>query len=137
MSTDKNDPSQHDLFAEARGNGQLMFATDAFHSYVHEWGCQLRYNPRLNRGWGMSDGGGNERTWSALSPLVAPLRHSTKQHRVDLLDFKCDFLNRTARKDAGRLDVYSTYLRNKKPEIATVYSQSNGTSSETNRHSFG
>ncbi|OAV86597.1 hypothetical protein PTTG_29818 [Puccinia triticina 1-1 BBBD Race 1] len=45
------------------------FGTSIFHSYVHNWTCQLDYNPRLNKGWGLSDGEGLERMWSYLSTL--------------------------------------------------------------------
>ncbi|KAH9458580.1 hypothetical protein Pst134EB_010877 [Puccinia striiformis f. sp. tritici] len=51
---------------------QLTFGTSIFHSYVHNWMCQLDYNPRFNTGWGMSDGEGLERMWSYLSPLGYP-----------------------------------------------------------------
>ncbi|KAH9807245.1 hypothetical protein DFH28DRAFT_916185 [Melampsora americana] len=84
---------------QARG---LKFGTSAFHSYVHEWGCQLRYNPRLNKGSGRSDGEGLERIWSFLSPLVSPLRYSTKQHRLDALHWKATHCNVVTRTNAVR-----------------------------------
>ncbi|PLW13133.1 hypothetical protein PCASD_18237 [Puccinia coronata f. sp. avenae] len=62
---------------------QLTFGTSIFHSYVHNWGCQLDYNPRLNTGWGLSDGEGLERMWSYLSSLVSPLRYATRNHRLE------------------------------------------------------
>ncbi|PLW17902.1 hypothetical protein PCASD_17134 [Puccinia coronata f. sp. avenae] len=48
-----------DLLSEYKS--QLTFGTSIFHSYLHNWGCQLDYNPRLNTGWGLSDGEGLER----------------------------------------------------------------------------
>ncbi|EFP93136.2 uncharacterized protein PGTG_19152 [Puccinia graminis f. sp. tritici CRL 75-36-700-3] len=66
----------------------LKFGTSVFHAYVHEWTCQLRYNPRLNHGWGMSDGEGMERLWSHLSPLISQLRYSTKSHRLSAIDLQ-------------------------------------------------
>lgn len=78
-----------------------MFGTGAFHSYVHEWGCQLRYNPRLNFGWGMSDGEGLERDWGVLAPLIAALRYATKLHRLNALGLKVDHLNDSLLKNAG------------------------------------
>ncbi|KAA1110447.1 hypothetical protein PGT21_021725 [Puccinia graminis f. sp. tritici] len=57
--------------------GDLVFGTSVFHAFVHEWSCQVKYNPRLNSWWGLSDGEGLERLWSFLSPLVSSLRVST------------------------------------------------------------
>ncbi|KNE88232.1 hypothetical protein PSTG_18372, partial [Puccinia striiformis f. sp. tritici PST-78] len=52
----------------------LRFGTSVFHSYVHEWSCQVKYNPRFNDWWGLTDGEGLERFWSFMSPLVSNLR---------------------------------------------------------------
>ncbi|KAH9813697.1 hypothetical protein DFH28DRAFT_1128352 [Melampsora americana] len=80
----------------------LKFGTSAFHSYVHEWACQLHYNPRMNKGWGRSDGEGLERIWSFLSPLVSPLQYSTKQHWADALHLKATHRNAVTRANAVR-----------------------------------
>jgi hypothetical protein len=64
--------SQNKYFREEYQRGDLKFATSAFHAYAHEWTCQLKYNPRLNKGHGLTDGEGNERIWSDLDPLIAP-----------------------------------------------------------------
>ncbi|POW08334.1 hypothetical protein PSTT_07644 [Puccinia striiformis] len=37
----------------------LRFGTSVFHSYVHEWSCQVKYNPRFNDWWGLTDGEGS------------------------------------------------------------------------------
>ncbi|PLW48616.1 hypothetical protein PCASD_03389 [Puccinia coronata f. sp. avenae] len=58
----------------------LKFGTLVFHAYVHEWKCQVKFNPRFNVGWGMSDGEGLERLWSLLAPLVRTLRYSSRNH---------------------------------------------------------
>ncbi|PLW48515.1 hypothetical protein PCASD_04225 [Puccinia coronata f. sp. avenae] len=55
---------------------RMTFATAVFHSYVHDWPCQLQFNPRYNAGWGLTDGEGLERLWSYLSALVGPLSES-------------------------------------------------------------
>ncbi|PLW22648.1 hypothetical protein PCASD_11870 [Puccinia coronata f. sp. avenae] len=55
---------------------RMTFATTVFHSYVHDWPCQLQFNPRYNAGWGLTDGEGLERLWSYLSALVGPLSES-------------------------------------------------------------
>lgn len=78
---------QNDLFVQERERNQLKFGTSVFHAYVHRWSCQLDYNPRLNEGWGLSDGEGLERNWSFLDALVALLRYVTKQHWLDALHF--------------------------------------------------
>ncbi|KAH9808450.1 hypothetical protein DFH28DRAFT_935886 [Melampsora americana] len=78
----------NDLFLQERERGQLKFGTSVFHAYVHRWSCQLDYNPRLNEGWGLSDGEGLERDWAFLDPLIALLRYVTKQHRLDALHFR-------------------------------------------------
>lgn len=81
--------------------GRLMFATSLFHAYVHEWSCQLDYNPRLNEGWGLSDGEGMERIWSDFEPLVRALRYLTKQHRLTALNFRAAHKNFRGRNKSG------------------------------------
>ena len=71
---------QRDLFSEYAS--WLTFGTSIFHSYIHNWGCQLDYSPRFNSGWGMSDGEGLERMWSYLSALVGPLQYATRNHQL-------------------------------------------------------
>lgn len=93
---------QRDQFARARAEGRLKFGTSVFHAYVHEWLCQLVYNPRLIAGWGLSDGEGLERIWSCLSPLISPLRYSTSQHRLESLSLRSIHHNEMSRHKAGR-----------------------------------
>ena len=92
---------QRNLFADERQEGRLKFGTSVFHAYVHQWLCQLNYNPRLNLGWGLSDGEGCERIWSGLARLVSPLRYSRKQNRLDALHLTVGHKNLYARLDAG------------------------------------
>lgn len=73
---------QQDQFSQERALGRLKFGTSVFHAYVHEWICQLEYNPRLNEGWGLLDGEGSERVWWDMTPSVAPCRYATKQTRL-------------------------------------------------------
>ncbi|KAH9823784.1 hypothetical protein DFH28DRAFT_1077705 [Melampsora americana] len=79
---------KRNMFIEERNLGRLRFGTSVFHAYVHRWSCQLQWNPRLNRGWGLSDGEGSERVWSDLDPLVSSERYSTSQHRVDSIHMR-------------------------------------------------
>ncbi|KNE93316.1 hypothetical protein PSTG_13260 [Puccinia striiformis f. sp. tritici PST-78] len=72
---------------------RMKFATAVFHSYVHDWPCQLQYNPRYNEGWGLTDGEGLERLWSYLSPLVSPLRYATRNHRIGAINHRSFFHN--------------------------------------------
>ncbi|EFP84709.2 uncharacterized protein PGTG_10868 [Puccinia graminis f. sp. tritici CRL 75-36-700-3] len=80
------------LFPE--DTNRLTFGTSVFHSYVHNWKCQLEFSPRYNDGWGLSDGEGLERLWSYLSPLVSPLRYATRNHRLAALAHKIHFHNK-------------------------------------------
>ncbi|KAH9446331.1 hypothetical protein Pst134EA_030252 [Puccinia striiformis f. sp. tritici] len=87
-----------DKYIKVRGllpefTNQMMFGTSIFHSYVHNWMCQLDYNPRLNTGWGLSDGEGLERMWSYLSPLVSPLRYATCNHRLAAIAHRLKYHN--------------------------------------------
>jgi hypothetical protein len=91
---------QRDQFSEERSNNQLKFGTSVFHAYVHEWSCQLKYNPRINEGWGMSDGEGMERIWAYLSPLISSLRYSTKNHRLSALHFRSTHHNQVGKMHA-------------------------------------
>ncbi|OAV94301.1 hypothetical protein PTTG_27036 [Puccinia triticina 1-1 BBBD Race 1] len=72
---------------------QMSFATAVFHSYVHDWPCQLEFNPWYNEGWGLTDGEGLERLWSDYSPLVGPLRHVTRNRRFGSLNHWTFFRN--------------------------------------------
>ncbi|POW02610.1 hypothetical protein PSTT_11651 [Puccinia striiformis] len=90
----------------------LRFGTSVFHAYVHQWSCQLRYNPRLNDGWGMSDGEGMERIWAFLSPLVRQLRYATKNHRLVALDIRASHHN-----DIGRTGKHIEQEKIKSTEI--------------------
>ncbi|OAV86997.1 hypothetical protein PTTG_02018 [Puccinia triticina 1-1 BBBD Race 1] len=75
-------------FLEEQELNLLKFGTSVFHAYVHEWSCQLQYNPRLNDGWEMSDGEGMERNWDFLSPLISQLRYSSANHRLGGLNIR-------------------------------------------------
>ncbi|POV99957.1 hypothetical protein PSTT_13447 [Puccinia striiformis] len=81
-----------DIWPESRS--RLSFGTSVFHAYVHEWPCQVKYNPRYQKGWGLSDGESLERLWSALSPLVSPLRYATRNNRLASLAHRCKYRNK-------------------------------------------
>ncbi|KAI7956460.1 hypothetical protein MJO28_003555 [Puccinia striiformis f. sp. tritici] len=69
----------------------LQFGTSVFHAYVHEWSCQVKYNPRFNDGWGLTDGEGLERFWLFLSPLVSTLCVSTRLHRLTSIQSRAEY----------------------------------------------
>ncbi|KAH9815919.1 hypothetical protein DFH28DRAFT_892465, partial [Melampsora americana] len=73
------------------------FGSSVFHSYVHQWSCQLQYNPLLNMDWGLSDGEGMERIWSRLSSLVSGLRYSTSAHQLSALNLRGQHHNKIGR----------------------------------------
>ncbi|KAH9816642.1 hypothetical protein DFH28DRAFT_927385 [Melampsora americana] len=80
-------------FAKEREAGCLKSRTSVFHTFVHERLCQLHYNPRLNRGWGLLDGKRLERIWLFLLPLVSPLQYSTSKHWLESLSLQALHLN--------------------------------------------
>jgi hypothetical protein len=94
------------MFEEERRDSRMRFGTSVFHAYVHRWSCQLLWNPRLNQGWGRSDGEGSERVWSGLDPLVCPLRYATAQHRVDFIDMRSAHVNECHRYEAGEFYIF-------------------------------
>ncbi|KAH9823531.1 hypothetical protein DFH28DRAFT_880299 [Melampsora americana] len=93
---------QNGIFLEERSEDRLKFGTSAFHAYVHRWSCQLQYNPRLNAGWGLSDGEGLEREWAKISTLISALRWASKQFRADALHLKLQHNNTISRGKAGK-----------------------------------
>lgn len=95
--------NQRNFFSHPRAAHQLKFGTSVFHSYVHQWSCQLLYNPRLNDDWGLSDGEGLERIWSKLASLVGALRYTTQEHRLCALHLLTQHFNKASRKLAGAI----------------------------------
>ena len=49
---------------------RLSFLVSVLHSYGHQWACQIIYSPRNADGFGLTDGEGCERLWSALMHLI-------------------------------------------------------------------
>ncbi|KAF9514857.1 hypothetical protein BS47DRAFT_1294704, partial [Hydnum rufescens UP504] len=48
----------------------LKFAMPVFHSYGHQWPCQLSYHPYKNPEFGRTDGEGCEREWNLLNGVI-------------------------------------------------------------------
>jgi len=55
---------------------RIIFAISVFHAFGHQWPCQIVYHPRKCRGFGLTDGEGCERFWSAIRKLIPTLRIS-------------------------------------------------------------
>lgn len=55
---------------------RIIFGISVFHAYGHQWPCQIVYHPRKCVGFGLTDGEGCERFWSALKKLIPGLRVS-------------------------------------------------------------
>ncbi|EFP78023.1 uncharacterized protein PGTG_03979 [Puccinia graminis f. sp. tritici CRL 75-36-700-3] len=91
---------------------RLQFATSIFHAYVHSWTCQLDYNPRFNKGWGLSDREGLERMWSYLSPLVRPLRYATQNHWLAAISHQLKYHNTRGIKNLHKPNPFSTTGQN-------------------------
>lgn len=82
---------------------KMMFGTSVFHAYVHQWACQIKYHPCFNEFWGLSDGEGLERLWSFLSALVAPLRISTRLHRLLAIHWRALFYASRVKEGSGNI----------------------------------
>ncbi|EJD36772.1 hypothetical protein AURDEDRAFT_73874 [Auricularia subglabra TFB-10046 SS5] len=65
---------------------RISFAVSVFHAYGHQWACQLVFHPRKREGFGLSDGEGCERFWSAIRRLIPCLRVSGYFRRIFVLD---------------------------------------------------
>lgn len=52
-----------------RYRDRMQFGVSVFHAYGHQWACQLIYHPRKCEGFGLSDGEGCERVWSAIQSV--------------------------------------------------------------------
>lgn len=55
---------------------RIIFAISVFHAFGHQWPCQVIYHPRKCPGFGLTDGEGCERFWSAIKKLIPGLRVS-------------------------------------------------------------
>ncbi|KII96213.1 hypothetical protein PLICRDRAFT_99056 [Plicaturopsis crispa FD-325 SS-3] len=55
---------------------RITFGIAVFHAYGHQWACQIIYHPRKCVGFGLTDGEGCERFWSAIKKLIPVLRVS-------------------------------------------------------------
>ena len=54
----------------------VSFGILVFHAFGHQWPCQVIYHPHKWQGFGLTDGEGCERFWSALKVLIPGLQVS-------------------------------------------------------------
>ncbi|KAH9822577.1 hypothetical protein DFH28DRAFT_1092470 [Melampsora americana] len=62
----------------AQHEGRLLFSTSVFHAYAHQWRCQIFFNPRFIRLFGLSDGEGLERLCNRFKVRFKSKRVSTE-----------------------------------------------------------
>ncbi|KAH7092859.1 hypothetical protein BKA62DRAFT_745289 [Auriculariales sp. MPI-PUGE-AT-0066] len=99
---------------------RLVFATSAMHAYVHQWSCQLGFNPRLQPGFGLTDGEGVERLWSRMRDLISILRCVSRLRRLVILDQHLCWVGQEMRDDLGRWDTRRTKLIKRRRTDAMV-----------------
>ncbi|KZP02004.1 hypothetical protein FIBSPDRAFT_718268, partial [Athelia psychrophila] len=80
---------------------RMIFAVSVFHVYGHQWPCQIIYHPRKCLGFGLSDGEGCERFWSALRKLIPSLRVSGHYQRLFILDLHIKYLECSSQDQLG------------------------------------
>ncbi|EJD42054.1 hypothetical protein AURDEDRAFT_45402, partial [Auricularia subglabra TFB-10046 SS5] len=92
-----------DLLSEL--SDRLVFAVSVFHAYGHQWACQVVFHPRKRSGFGLTDGEGCERFWSAIRHLISGLRVSGFYRRLFILD------RQTSAMDAKALWLTGSWIR--------------------------
>ncbi|GBE84392.1 hypothetical protein SCP_0603710 [Sparassis crispa] len=79
----------------------ITFAILIFHAYGHQWPCQLIYHPRKGIGFGLTDGEGCERFWSAIRKLIPSLRVSRYHQHLFILDTQVKHLDEESMSGLG------------------------------------
>ncbi|EGG10072.1 uncharacterized protein MELLADRAFT_94412 [Melampsora larici-populina 98AG31] len=64
--------------------GRLLYGTSVFHAYAHQWWCQIFFNPRFIKFFGLSDGEGLERQ---IISVKEPLREASSRALTELEGF--------------------------------------------------
>lgn len=98
---------KYQIFADGIAE-RLMLATSVMHSYVHQWSCQLHYNPRLKDGLGLTDGENVECLWSRMRHLI-PVCRTSGVSRIRQLC--CNVLRLTNRQHSRRVWLIDRQLR--------------------------
>src|SRR5258708_11836422 len=66
----------------------LSWGVSIFHTYGHQWACQLWYHPHKDALLGLSDGEGCERFWSELHHLISGLCVTGYHRHLFVLDMQ-------------------------------------------------
>lgn len=74
---------------------KLHIGVSIFHAYAHIWPCQIRYNPRMMEGFGLTDGEGAERLWSFMVPLIRLNRTVNSSLQLSNIHFCVEYMNET------------------------------------------
>jgi hypothetical protein len=80
---------------------RITFGISVFHAYGHQWPCQMVYHPRKCNGFGLTDGEGCERFWSAIKSLISSLRMTGHFHRIYTIDSQVKHLDIKSLHDLG------------------------------------
>lgn len=64
---------------------EVKLSIPVFHCYGHKMACQVIYNPRRQKGLGLTDGECVERLWSYLGKFSNISKEMTPENRTDLL----------------------------------------------------
>ncbi|EDR08571.1 uncharacterized protein LACBIDRAFT_296860 [Laccaria bicolor S238N-H82] len=86
---------------------RILFALVVFHAYGHQWPCQLVYHPHKCEGFGLSDGEGCERFWSAIKLLIPSMRVAGFYHWLFTIDTQVKHL------DKKSFDMMGKWLQRK------------------------
>lgn len=74
-----------------------------FYAYGHDAPCQVEYHPRLQAGFGLTDGEALERPWSDLTGFVASTRYMIPFNRKFFLSLVFDYIRLKRISEIGKV----------------------------------
>ncbi|XP_046863813.1 uncharacterized protein LOC124457641 isoform X3 [Xenia sp. Carnegie-2017] len=81
------------------------YSIPVFHCYGHKSLCQIQFNPRRKKGYGLTDGEGVERLWSFLRGFSGMTKEMSSGRRLDILtDALLHYSSR-------RLEQFDTWMK--------------------------
>ncbi|XP_064633909.1 uncharacterized protein LOC135491738 [Lineus longissimus] len=99
---------------------EIKLAIPIFHCYGHKFACQVRYSPRRNPGFALSDGESLERLWSYLRNFSKITKEMTPTHRIDTLT---DALRHYARRNLFKLGSFLSSKMQKAQDVLKTSSE--------------
>ncbi|KAG1808028.1 uncharacterized protein BJ212DRAFT_1485308 [Suillus subaureus] len=96
----------------------ISFRISVFHAYGHQWPCQIVYYPQKCAGFGLSDGEGCKRLWSALKHLIPVLRVSGYHQWLFVLDVQVHYLALKSLDASGQWLVQKWMICQRKKQVA-------------------